>query len=216
MRNSVGAFENEYWEGTIEQYIDTDVKNNTESKSSIRLNSGNILQNVENLKNGVYNISFNYKKLLELSTIKVTINGVEETLSENGYWKDYEKEITIIDNNFSIKFNSTDNAACLISDLILVPGSKKTYWSQNRNETNTETVKIGEGIQVESSKTNTYHRIDSDGNRTFNKTTENVVSEQTDKGTKTVYLEANGGEMAGLLFQKINYDGSEQSWISGL
>lgn len=37
IRNSVGNFGNEYWEGTIEQYIDTDVMKNNESKSSIRL-----------------------------------------------------------------------------------------------------------------------------------------------------------------------------------
>lgn len=37
IRNSVGVFGNEYWEGTIEQYVDTDVMSNNQSKSSIRL-----------------------------------------------------------------------------------------------------------------------------------------------------------------------------------
>ena len=44
IRNSVGAFGNEYWEGTIEQRTDTDVMINNESKSAICLRSENIFQ----------------------------------------------------------------------------------------------------------------------------------------------------------------------------
>ena len=214
IRNSVGAFGNEYWEGTIEQYVDTDVRTNNESKSSIRLKAGDIFQEVLNLKNGYYNVSFNYKKLIELANITATINGETVTLDgATGTWTTFEKTLTITDYNFDIKFSSDTNNACLISDLILIIGSQKQFWSQNANETNTETVKIGEGIQVESTSSNTYTRIDADGNRTFNRTTGDRVGEMTDKGVYGNELEVKGqAKINILLIQEID----NQVWLAGI
>ena len=214
IRNSVAAFGNEYWEGTIEQYIDTDVRSNNQSKSSIRLNSGRIMQKVSNIKNDVYNISFRYKRLVDLATLKVKIDGTEYTLdAAKGVWTEFERTITITDSNFDITFTSDTNAACLISDLILIIGEKKQYWSQNANETNTDTVKIGEGIRVDSSKTDTYTTIDSDGNRTFNKNTNVRVAEMTRNGVYANELDVNGkAEINILLIQEID----SQSWLTGL
>lgn len=214
IRNSVAAFGNEYWEGTIEQYIDTDVRSNNQSKSSIRLNSGSIMQKVSNIKNDVYNISFRYKRLVDLATLKVKIDRTEYTLdAAKGVWTEFERTITITDSNFDITFTSDTNAACLISDLILIIGEKKQYWSQNANETNTDTVKIGEGIRVDSSKTDTYTTIDSDGNRTFNKNTNVRVAEMTRNGVYANELDVNGkAEINILLIQEID----SQSWLTGL
>lgn len=213
IRNSVGAFGNEYWEGTIQQNTSTDVMNNNESKSAIELQNSAIYQEINNLKNGTYNISFNYKKLLELATITVTINGTKYTLDYNQNWKQFEEQVIITNYKFDIKFESSDNNSCLIGDLLLIPGTKKQYWTQNTNETNTNTVKIGKGIQVDSSATNTYTRIDSDGNRTYNKTTGQVVNEATDKGTSTEELLVRGkAQINILLIQEIN----NQSWLSGI
>lgn len=213
IRNSVGNFDNEYWEGTIEQYIDTDVMKNNESKSSIRLKSGSIHQGIKNLKNGQYNISFNYKKIVELSTISVIINGEKTELAAKNIWTPFEKTITITDYNFDITFKSDTNNSCLISDLILIPGTKKQYWNQNANETNTETVKIGEGIQVESTAKNNYTRIDADGNRTFNKTTGVRTAELTDWGVYANELEVKGqAKLNVLLVQEID----NQAWITGI
>lgn len=213
IRNSVGAFGNEYWEGTIQQNTSTDVMNNNESKSAIELQNSAIYQEINNLKNGTYNISFNYKKLLELATITVTINGTKYTLDYNQNWKQFEEQIIVTNYKFDIKFESSDNNSCLIGDLLLIPGTKKQYWTQNTNETNTNTVKIGKGIQVDSSATNTYTRIDSDGNRTYNKTTGQVVNEATDKGTSTEELLVRGkAQINILLIQEIN----NQTWFSGI
>lgn len=213
IRNSVGAFGNEYWEGTIQQNTSTDVMNNNESKSAIELQNSAIYQEINNLKNGTYNISFNYKKILELATITVTINGTKYTLDYNQNWEQFEEQIIVTDYKFNIKFESSDNNACLIGDLLLVPGTKKQYWTQNPNETNTNTVKIGRGIQVDSSSTNTYTRIDSDGNRTYNKTTGQVVNEATDKGSSTEELLVRGkAQINILLVQEIN----NQTWFSGI
>ena len=213
IRNSVGAFENEYWEGTVKQYIDTDVMNNNESKSSISLQSTGLFQEILNLKNGTYNISFNYKKMLSASTVSVVINGTTYPLNNNNGWQEFEREVTITDYTFSIKFLSSDNDSCLIGDLLLVPGSKKQYWTQNANETNTDTVKIGQGIRVDSSIKNTYTRIDADGNRTFNKTTNERVAEMTDKGVYANELEVKGqATLNVLLVQNID----NQAWLTGI
>ena len=95
--------------------------------------------------------------------------------------------------------------------MLVILGNKKQTWTQNQNETTSDTVKIGKGIQVESSSTNTYTRIDSDGNRTYNKTTGEVVSEQTDKGTLTKELIVK--ELANICGCLVN-DVDEQVWFS--
>lgn len=212
LRNSVGAFGTEYWEGTVKQFTDTDVFQNNESKSAILLQNGNILQSVGPLKNGAYNISFNYKKKAAAANVKVTINDTEYNLTSLE-WKLFEETIKIANNKFTIKFSSDTVDSCLISDLILIFGESRQTWSQNSNETNTETVQIGEGIRVDSTKTNTYTRIDSDGNRTFNKSSNEVVTEQTDKGTKTNNLTVRTqAQITGLLQQQHG----DQVWVNVL
>lgn len=213
IRNSVGAFGNEYWEGIVVLNTDTDTQNNNESKKAINLQSTGLYQEILNLKNGKYNVSFNYKKLLSAAIVKVLINNVEYELENGSGWKSFEKEVTVTDYKFSIKFLSSDNNSCLIGDLLLIPGSQKQYWTQNANETDTETVKIGQGIQVDSSVSNTYTRIDSDGNRTFNKTTNERVGEMTDKGLYGNELEIKGQAKVNLLLvQAIE----NQVWMTGI
>lgn len=212
LRNSVGAFGTEYWKGNVSQYTDTDVFQNNVSKSSIFLANGDIEQNVAPIKNGTYNISFNFKKKVTASNVTVSINGEEKTL-DSEEWTLFEKIITISNNQFTIKFSSDTDNSCLISDLILTLGEARLTWSQNPNETNTETVQIGEGIRVDSTKTNTYTRIDSDGNRTFNKSSNEVVTEQTDKGTKTNDLTVRTqAQITGLLQQQHG----DQVWVNVL
>ena len=213
IRNSVGVFGNEYWEGTVVRDTSTNVQQNNESKSAIKLQSGSLAHtDIVNLKNGHYNISFNYKKLLTAATISVTINGTTYSLT-NTNWTEFEKELTITDNKFSIKFTSSDANSCLIGDLMLVIGRSKQYWTQNANETTTETVKIGEGIQVNSTKTNTYTRIDADGNRTFNSVNGTRVAEMTENGIYGNELEVKGqAKLNGVLVQTIG----DQIWMSSL
>lgn len=213
IRNSVGAFGNEYWEGAVVLNTETDTQNNNESKKAISLQSTGLYQEIFNLKNDYYNISFNYKKLLEASVVKVVINDVEYELNGSSSWRSFEKTLAITDHKFSIKFLSSDSNSYLIGDLLLIPGSQKQYWTQNANETDTETVKIGQGIQVESSVSNTYTRIDSDGNRTYNKTTNDRVAEMTDKGIYSNELEVKGqGKINLLLIQAVD----EQAWLTGI
>ena len=95
LRNSVGFFGNEYWEGTVEQYSTTNVQQNNESKSSMRLKTTGLLQKVTNLKSGEYTVSFNYRKLLSNATVNVIINGETTALTAYNVWTPFEKTIKI-------------------------------------------------------------------------------------------------------------------------
>lgn len=209
VRNSVGIFNNDYWEGNIETINTTEIKNNTISQSAILLNNAKISQTIQ-VKNGTYNISFLYKKLKNLATCEVIINGNSYELSSTDIYE-FEQNIEISNNSIKIEFESDTTESCWISDLLIILGTNKQTWTQNQNETTSDTVKIGKGIQVESSSTNTYTRIDSDGNRTYNKTTGEVVSEQTDKGTLTKELVVQDlADICGCLVNNVD----EQVWFS--
>ena len=210
IRNSVGIFGNEYWEGTVVGLTNTDIKVNNISQNAIYLQDGSIMQEILTLKNGYYNISFNYKKLSASANCSVKIN--DETIELTSLaWDTIEKNLEIYDNYFRIEFISDSNNACYISDLLLIIGQAKQAWTQNINETTTDTVTIGQGIRVDSSSTNTYTRIDSDGNRTFNKATNEVVMEATDKGVSAENLTVRTqAEITGILQQKV----SDQVWVT--
>lgn len=210
IRNSVGIFGNEYWEGTVVALTNTDIKTNNISQNAIHLQNGSIMQEILTLKNGYYNISFNYKKLSASANCSVKIN--DETIELTSLaWDTIEKNLEIYDNYFRIEFISDSNNACYISDLLLIIGQAKQAWTQNINETTTDTVTIGQGIRVDSSSTNTYTRIDSDGNRTFNKATNEVVMEATDKGVSAENLVVRTqAEITGILQQKVG----DQVWAT--
>ena len=210
IRNSVGIFGNEYWEGTVVGLTNTDIKVNNISQNAIHLQNGSIMQEILTLKNGYYNISFNYKKLSASANCSVKIN--DETIELTSLaWDTIEKNLEIYDNYFRIEFISDSNNACYISDLLLIIGQAKQAWTQNINETTTDTVTIGQGIRVDSSSTNTYTRIDSDGNRTFNKATNEVVMEATDKGVSAENLVVRTqAEITGILQQKVG----DQVWVT--
>ena len=60
---------------------------------------------------------------------------------------------------------------------------------------------------------NTYHRIDADGNRTFNKLTNQVVNEATDKGSEMEELVVRGqAKINNILIQKVG----DQVWFNCL
>ena len=210
IRNSVGIFGNEYWEGTVVGLTNTDIKVNNISQNAIYLQDGSIMQEILTLKNGYYNISFNYKKLSSSANCSVKIN--DETIELTSLtWDTIERNLEIYDNYFRIEFISDSNNACYISDLLLIIGQAKQAWTQNINETTTDTVTIGQGIRVDSSSTNTYTRIDSDGNRTFNKATNEVVMEATDKGVSAENLTVRTqAEITGILQQKVG----DQVWAT--
>lgn len=201
-RNSVGYFGSDFWTGELKSYTSTEVKNNSVSGNAIMLQNSNLSQTVF-VKNGYYNISFIYKKLIELASCKIRINGYEIELTELDI-TEFERNFQVTDNTITFEIISDTNDACYISDLLLIAGQYKQTWTQNQNETVTDTVRIGQGIEVVSSKTNTKLLADSDGVRINNVLNNNTIAEFTDKGTTTENLIVNEtAQIAGLLIQKI-------------
>lgn len=210
---NIFSYSKENWNESITEYTNTDLKQNSISGLGYELVIGTTKQEVQ-LKNGIYTISFLYKNINNLDNAKVIINGESFNLEyTNNKWKEFEKAINVTANTISISFVTDTNNAIYITDLMGNIGAEKQTWEQNANETYTDTVQIGKGIQVNSSETNTYTRIDSDGNRVFNKATGKVISEFTDKGMETQDMVVNGkAEIAGMLVQKVG----SQTWLSSL
>lgn len=215
--NNIFYYAKEFWNNGTEngtpnlnEYTDTEIQQKSISGNGYIINKGTSEQkNV--VKNDTYTISFTYKKLIDLATGYVDINGTRINLTSTS-WK--EEVITeIIDTNtIDIKIVSDTANAFKIFDLMGAIGNEKQVWTQNPNETRTDTVTIGKGIQVNSSTKNTYARFDADGNRIYNSSTNEVVTELTDKGVDTDKVTADVGQVGGILIQVI--DG--QTWFSSL
>lgn len=210
----------EYWRGqeqdseaTLEEYTNTLIQQNNVSDEGYLINNGVSIQS-QVVKNGQYVISFNYYKLKEDATGYVKVNEVEYKLDGNiNTWIEKIIPVEITSNNIKIEIGSDTVASYYISDLMVSMGIEKAIWQQNANETRTDTVEIGKGIQVNSSTKNTYTRIDADGNRTFNSSTNERVAEMTDKGVYTKQLEVKEqAKINVLLIQQIG----SQVWLTGL
>jgi hypothetical protein len=220
--NNIFRYKKEFWQSTevdedgnhleadITEYTDTDIKSISVSGLGYLINDGSS-QQIADVSANNYTISFKYKVTDISGTYSVTING-EETQLTDTTWKTFVKTVETTD-IIDIIFSSTVDGGLEIADLMGNLGAEAETWTQNPNETITDTVTIGKGIQVENSATNTYTRIDADGNRVFDSSNNNVVSEITDKGTTTTFLTAKtGAQILDLMIQEI--DG--QIWFSNL
>ena len=92
-------------------------------------------------------------------------------------------------------------------------GKVKLAYSQNQNETTTDTVNISKGITITSSADDKIvFKADYDGVRIYNKNNMNApITYFTEKGmtTKEMVVE-NKGEIADVLIQKIG----NQTWFT--
>lgn len=212
--NNIFYYDTEFWNGdAIESYTNTDTKKNAVSGMGYKLSIGTASQEAT-VKNDIYTISFLYRNTNKLDNTTVSINGVAEKLNYTGNdWKEYTKQVKVTDNRILLAFTTDTNDAIDIADVMGNIGYEKQAWSQNPNETHTDTVDIGKGIKVKSSTTNTELNADSDGIRVINTNTSDVVAEFTDKGMETEEMVVRGkAQIAGLLFQEIE----GQTWISKL
>lgn len=209
--NNIFLYASENYDGNIEEYSDTEIINNSVSGLGYKLLVGKATQ-VVHVKNGVYTVSFLYKKLIPLAQCSVKINDIEYSLDSTNF-TEFEESVNVTSNIIKIEFITDTDNSCYVLDLMGNIGESKITWTQNANETLTDTVKIGKGIQVNSSKKNTYHRIDADGNRTYNKSTNQIVAELTDKGLEAEEVVSRGkAQLSGMLVQEIN----GQVWLSSL
>ena len=217
IKDSMGVLNDGSWTN-IASVTDTFTRQNAVGQSAIMLQDTtsseekSIKQEIL-CKNGIYTISFEYLKLLELAICKIIINDVEYYLEEYNSLTQFSQTINVSSGKVRIEFISDEDSSCYIVDLMMNDGEEVLNWSQNANETITDTVKIGKGIEVASNNTNTIARIDSDGSRVLNKTTGEVVREDTDKGTVTNQFESRStSKVNGLLVLK----SGNQVWLSGV
>ena len=191
----------EFWNGNLKQTKETD----STSGYAILIQNGTISQSVS-LPTGTYSVSFKYKKLIDASEGYVRYNGKTFNLTETSGEIHSSGEIT--NNQFVIEINSNTNDSFEIYDLILKHGSEglenMLVWTQNANESRSDTVQISEGITTTSSVTDTKATMDSAGFIVRNKTTGTAVMEATKTGGKFLDLISTGkSNLSGLLVQKV-------------
>ena len=195
----------DYWVGDLKRMSEE----NSATKTAMLLQSGIVYQETE-IPNGTYTIKFKYKRLNPTATCEVNYNGREPiNLGAEGIIQT-TGEITT--GTFKIEFDCDLDDGFEVYELMLNHGTTPAIYSQNMNELRTDTVKIGKGISVSSNSTNTTAKIDSDGFRVVNNTTENNVLKATSTGIETPDVKANSGTIANLYFQQVN----NQTWITGL
>ena len=212
--NPVGYFFNsltntaDEWTGEANSYTDTEIKNNTISKNAFLLRNSTMEQIIQ-VPNGSYTVSFIYKKLIPLSEVSVIINGIVIELTEED-WKTETLTFEVLSNTIDIKLISDTLNSCYVSDLMGNLGTLGQVWSNNPSESVKGGVKIGNGIEVSSNTSNIMQKIDNDGNRIINTNTAQVVSEFTEKGLSTKEAKIETCQVAQVLI----VDMGTQTWLS--
>ena len=218
--NNIFFYAKEYWHGstqnsnaTLEEYTNTLIQQNNVSDEGYLINNGISVQS-QVVKNGQYVISFNYYKLKSDATGYIKVNDIEYKLDGNvNTWNEKIIPITVTSNNIKIELGSDTVASYYISDLMVTTGTEKSIWTQNPNETRTDTVEIGKGLKIKSSTKNTELKADADGVRVVSTNTNKIVSEFTDKGMETdEIIVREKAQISSLLIQEVN----GQVWITGI
>lgn len=208
----------EFWDGLVlKEYYDK-----AANLTSLLLQNGYFEQK-QQVPNGNYTVSFKYKKLIESATTKVIINNVEYDLTnlEDTEFRTGEQDsdgnyitqpLEVTDGYIFVRFYTNIKNSTIIYDLMVNAGSVKLAYSQNQNETTTDTVNISKGITITSSNTDTTFKANSDGIRTLNKNNE-TLSEFTDKGMKNKQIEVTDeATIVQVLWQNVG----DQTWLTRL
>lgn len=197
-------------------------KSNDEASNgnSILLQNGTFEQEQE-VPNGNYSISFMYKKLISQSVASVVINGKEYQLNSTTLKEFYTGEknekneyitepIVVTAGHLKIQFKCNANGGVEIYDLMANKGSIKLAYSQNQNETTTETVKISKGITITSTNMETIFKANANGIRILSLQNEKIAY-FTDKGLSTKELTVeNKAQMCSTLISEVG----DQTWLT--
>ena len=123
------------------------------------------------------------------------------------------RTIEVNSQNIKIDFISDANDACEVYDFMVNAGKVRLAYSQNQNETTTDTVNISKGITITSSADeNIVFKADYDGIRVYEKNNmSSPITYFTEKGmtTKEMVVE-DKGEISGVLIQEIG----NQTWFT--
>ena len=200
----------EFWTGNVVRYSEEKAANH----NALMLQN-NTLSQSQTVPNGNYTVAFKYKLLSALADVKVVINGTQRALTETEETEFVFSPLEVTSQQIKIDFISDTDDACEVYDLMVNAGSVGLAYSQNQNETTTDTVNISKGITITSSDNeNIVFKANYDGVRIYDKNDmTNPITKFTDKGIDTDEITVDGkAEISGLLFQKIG----NQVWISKL
>ena len=202
----------EYWKSTVERVSEDKAAN----RSALKLKNTTLYQE-QNVPNGNYTVSFKYKKLINAAVCSVIINGDTYSLNQTD---DTEfitgqgnvRALVVSSQTIKVQFISDTDDACIIYDLMVNAGAVKLAYSQNQNETTTDTVNISKGITITSTDIPTTFKANADGVRIYaNSDLNDPKTKFTDKGIETEEIEVNGkSEISGLLIQEIG----SQTWLT--
>ena len=200
----------EFWYGKVARYGEENASN----LSALMLQNDTLYQK-QTVPDGEYTVSFKYKKLYPTAVVSCRINDVEYSLTATTD-TEFSQKITVVGiKEIKVEFICDTNNACEIYDLMVNAGGVKLAYSQNQNETTTDTVNISKGITITSSDTvNTTFKANSDGIRVYNNgDLNNSVTKFTDTGleTKKAVIE-NTATITGTLWQDVN----GHTWITRL
>ena len=207
----------EYWTG----YAKRESEDNAANGNAIIVQSGSFIQE-QPVPNGNYSISFNYQKLKQFATASVIINDIEYPLNSMEVKQFYTGEqdaeigeyitqpIVVSSKRLKIEFKCNMDNGLKIYDLMANKGNVKLAYSQNENETTTDTVNISKGITITSTNMETIFKANADGIRILT-LSGNVVAYFTDKGlsTKELIVE-NEAQIVKTLWQEVG----DQTWIT--
>ena len=207
----------EFWEGEIVRNSNDEAANN----NSMLLLNGEVYQEQE-VPNGNYAVSFMYQKLNELANASVLINDKEYQLDSTELKQFYTGEqdnetkeyitqpVEVTTNHIRITFKCDVDNAVEIYDLMCNKGTVKLAYSQNENETTTETVNISKGITITSTNMETIFKANANGIKIL--TLQNAtIAYFTDKGLSTKELIV---EDEAQICRTLIQDVGDQTWFT--
>ena len=207
----------EFWKGKALRMSNDEASNG----NSILLQNGTFEQEQE-VPNGNYSISFMYKKLISQSVASVVINDREYQLDsvelkqfytgeQDSKTNEYITEpIVVTSGHLKIQFKCNTNGGIEVYDLMSNKGSVKLAYSQNENETTTETVNISKGITITSTNMETIFKANANGIRILTLQNE-TIAYFTDKGLSTNELIVkNKAQVCGTLISEVG----DQTWFT--
>lgn len=202
IRDSIGCFNDGSWEGNYSLDATAETRYRNQYGYALLLKNNSLKQQV-NVANGVYTLSFVYKKLVNLANVKLLINGDEFILSNNDY-TEFKHTFEISDGYITIVFECDTDNACPIINLMLNKGDEKMEWSLNSNETWSDTVKIGRGVRISSIGTDVEFVALADIIGFMNKQGEYITTFDSDGIVTNTAVIKNKATIVNLLIQNIN------------
>ena len=207
----------EFWTG----YAKRESEDNAVNGNAIIVQSGSFIQEQE-VPNGNYSISFYYQKLKQFATASVIINDIEYPLNSMEVKQFYTGEqnsetgeyitqpIEVSSKRLKIEFKCNMDNGLKIYDLMANKGNVKLAYSQNENETTTDTVNISKGITITSTNMETIFKANANGIKIY-KLSGSLIAYFTDKGLSTKELVVEDeAQIVKTLWQEVG----DQTWIT--